>query len=345
MGKRCLCLAENREWQLLAFFLCHVKEKFLMSCIDACYKFDRRDIYFVKGVFVARPIFYIRLFTVERRMTMKIKLFATDLDGTLLTSDDKISPKNIQAMRDAVNAGVMVTLATGRMYSSAVQYARQIDIDVPLITYNGALIKATSGRVYNEKYIKQSVVKEIVAYCAQKQWYLQVNSNDALYFPVYLERSAAYEKSTEIKGETVGWQGLGQKNENVAKMLLVTEDYGKKDGTEKIQEENEMLYELTQKFAGKVMLVKSKKGLIEIVNPEVSKANALHILAGRFGFSIEDVMAIGDADNDLPMLEAAGKSVAMGNAAANIKAACDYVVGTNDDDGVAEAIYKYVLNK
>lgn len=274
---------------------------------------------------------------------MKIKLFATDLDGTLLDSNDKISQKNITAIKEAVNAGTIVTLATGRMYSSAVQYARQTGIDVPLITYNGALIKSTSGKVYSEQYINPSAVQEFVAYCEHKQWYLQVNSNDALYFPIYLERSADYEKSTGIKGETVGWQELGRKNENVAKMLLVTAEYGKQDAEKNIQEENSMIYELTQKFAGRVVLVKSKRGLIEVINPVVSKANALHILAKQFGFGIDEVMAIGDANNDLPMLEAAGKSVAMGNAADNIKAVCDYVVGTNDNDGVAEAIYKYIL--
>ncbi|MDQ0202693.1 Cof-type HAD-IIB family hydrolase [Pectinatus haikarae] len=274
---------------------------------------------------------------------MKIKLFATDLDGTLLDSNDKISQKNIAAIKEAVNAGTIVTFATGRMYSSAVQYARQTGIDVPLITYNGALIKSTSGKVYSEQYINPLAVQEFVAYCEHKQWYLQVNSNDALFFPVYLERSADYERSTGIKGETVGWQELGRKNENVAKMLLVTAEYGKQDVEEKIQEENSMIYELTQKFAGKVMLVKSKRGLIEVINPAVSKANALYILAKQFGFGIDEVMAIGDANNDLPMLEAAGKSVAMGNAADNIKSVCDYLVGTNDNDGVAEAIYKYIL--
>lgn len=274
---------------------------------------------------------------------MGIKLFVTDLDGTLLGSNDKISQKNIKAIRDAVDAGVVVTFATGRMYCSAVQYARQADIDVPLITYNGALIKAASGQIYHEEYIDPAAAEKFVGYCAKKQWYIQVNSNDKLYFPVYLERSAAYEKSTGIKGNTVGWQELGKKTENVAKMLFVTGNFAGDSLSENEQEENEIISEMTQKFNGKVLLVKSKKGLIEVINPNVSKANALLILAEQFGFKTDEIMAVGDANNDLPMLKAAGKSAAMGNAADNIKDVCDYVVDTNDNNGVAEAIYKYVL--
>jgi hydroxymethylpyrimidine pyrophosphatase-like HAD family hydrolase len=77
----------------------------------------------------------------------------------------------------------------------------------------------------------------------------------------------------------------------------------------------------------------------------VSKASALDVLAKQMGITIDEVMAIGDADNDLPMLRAAGKSVAMGNAARHIQDVCDYVVNDNENDGVAEAIYRYVLKK
>ncbi|WP_196594512.1 Cof-type HAD-IIB family hydrolase [Pectinatus sottacetonis] len=274
---------------------------------------------------------------------MGIKLFATDLDGTLLNSDDKISKRNADAVHAAIAAGIIVTFATGRMYCSAVKYAEKINMDVPLVTYNGALIKSTAGKVYNEEYISEDVVKAFVDYCAHKQWYLQVNSNDKLYFPTYLQRSADYEKSTGIKGETVGWHGLSEKTANVAKMLFVTDAYAQKDMREKLEAENGMICEMTHRFAGKVTLVRSKKGLIEVTSPMVSKANALRFLAKHFGFGMDEVMAIGDGNNDLPMLETAGKSAAMGNAAANIKAACDYVVDTNDNDGVAEALYKYVL--
>lgn len=275
---------------------------------------------------------------------MKIKLFATDLDGTLLNNNEEISTKNTQAIKEAYNAGVIVTLATGRMYSSALHYAHILNLDVPLITYNGALIKSTSGRVYSEHYIEPSIVKSFVDYCAKKQWYVQVCSNDALYFPVYLEQSASYEKSVSVKGTTVGWEKLAQKGENTAKMLLVTQDYQKPDMPEQTSEVNAMIYELTQKFAGKIALVKSKKGLIEVINPAVSKANALLSLTKSFNFNIDEVMAIGDADNDLPMLKAAGTGIAMGNAAQHIKDVCDYVVGTNNESGVAEAINKYILN-
>ncbi|WP_196590342.1 Cof-type HAD-IIB family hydrolase [Pectinatus frisingensis] len=276
---------------------------------------------------------------------MKIKLFATDLDGTLLTNDDNISEGNIKAIKDAVDAGVMVTFATGRMYSSAVKYAAQAGLDVPLITYNGALIKSTAGKIYFESCIEPAVVSAFVRYCAQKHWYVQVNSDDKLYFPEYLQRSISYEKSVGIEGKTIGWEALERKNRNVTKLLFVLENFANPDAPEKAINEDEIISEMMEKFAEKVTLVKSKKGLIEVINPGVSKASALDVLAKQMGITIDEVMAIGDADNDLPMLRAAGKSVAMGNAARHIQDVCDYVVNDNENDGVAEAIYRYVLKK
>ena len=77
-----------------------------------------------------------------------IKLFVTDMDGTLLNREHRISPENRRAVREATAAGVTVTIATGRMHESALPYARELGVDVPIITYNGALIKSVTGREY-----------------------------------------------------------------------------------------------------------------------------------------------------------------------------------------------------
>ena len=274
---------------------------------------------------------------------MGIKLFVTDLDGTLLNNNNVVSDKNISAIKEAIAAGVIVTFATGRMYSSALKYAQQINIDVPIITYNGALIKSTSSKIYHEDFIEPDVVTELVNYCAPKGWYLLVASNDEVYFPDYSQRAVNYEKTAGLKGFPVGWDNLSQKTENVGKMLFVTENFCQNKLILPSLEDS-IIEEISHKFADKLNFVKSKQGLIEVIKPTVSKANALQILAKHFNIPIAEVMAIGDANNDLPMLHAAGKSVAMGNAADDIKAVCDYTVSSNEDDGVAEAIYTYILN-
>ena len=80
---------------------------------------------------------------------MSVKLFVTDLDGTLLPSGKDVPRENIEAVQKAVRAGVIVTIATGRMYRAALPVAEALGVDVPIITYNGALIKSTKGKVYH----------------------------------------------------------------------------------------------------------------------------------------------------------------------------------------------------
>ena len=94
---------------------------------------------------------------------MKYKLLALDLDETLLNQEHRISSRNIEAIRAVVNKGIMVTIATGRMYLSALPYARELGIDLPLITYHGALIKqAGSGQILKHSPVPFEKALEIL---------------------------------------------------------------------------------------------------------------------------------------------------------------------------------------
>ena len=114
---------------------------------------------------------------------MSIKLFVTDLDGTLLPKGQQVSQKNIDAVQAAVKAGVTVTIATGRMYRAALPVALALGVDVPIITYNGALIKSTSGEVFYESFLPEQVIADVVSFCQERGWYLQSCSHDELICP------------------------------------------------------------------------------------------------------------------------------------------------------------------
>ena len=101
---------------------------------------------------------------------------------------------------------------------------------------------------------------------------------------------------------------------------------------------------LKAEFGDKIDVTKSTPIYTEIICPGVSKAAAVNILAQKLGIDRSEVMAIGDSDNDLPMLKAAGTSIAMGNGTDEVKAACDFVTGLCEDDGFAQAVEKFVLN-
>ncbi|MCR5758695.1 MAG: Cof-type HAD-IIB family hydrolase [Selenomonas sp.] len=267
---------------------------------------------------------------------MTIKLLATDLDGTLLRSGKPVSAGNVAAAQEAAKAGTIVTIATGRMYRAAMPVAEALGLDVPIITYNGALIKSTSGKIYYEQYLDEDICRRVVDFAAARNWYLQTYSGDELYYSACGEFSQRYEYSQKVKGKTLGYAGMREQVSRMYKMLVITDDPAVTQ---------DWMAELQVEFGDRITLTQSSKDFIEIISPGVSKAAALVRLADMLHIDIRETMAIGDASNDLPMLEAAGFSVAMGNATAEVKAVTDAVTGHCDEDGWAQAVHKYILNR
>lgn len=265
---------------------------------------------------------------------MAIKLFVSDLDGTMLPDGNVVSAENIAAVRRAAEAGVTVTIATGRMFEAALPVARALGVDVPIISYNGGLIKSPSGRVYEEHTVDPALAHDIIAFCKERGWYIQSYSGGVLRYVEACDESRFYENSQQLTGQAVGWDGLFTHTEGNCKLLLATKG---RDVT--LARAEAML----AAFGERVDVTRSADRLIEIVPKGISKASALKSLAGKLGISIAETMAIGDAYNDLPMLQAAGKSIAMGNAFPEVKEVTDYETLTCEENGLAAAIYHYVL--
>ena len=265
---------------------------------------------------------------------MAVKLFVSDLDGTMLPDGNVVSAENIAAVRRAVEAGVTVTIATGRMFEAALPVARALGVDVPIISYNGGLIKSPSGRVYEEHTVDSALAHDIIAFCKERGWYIQSYSGGVLRYVEACDESCFYENSQQLTGQAVGWDGLFAHTEGNCKLLLATKG---RDVT--LARAEAML----AAFGERVDVTRSADRLIEIVPKGISKASALKSLAGKLGISIAETMAIGDAYNDLPMLQAAGKSIAMGNAFPEVKEVTDYETLTCEENGLAAAIYHYVF--
>jgi Cof subfamily protein (haloacid dehalogenase superfamily) len=265
---------------------------------------------------------------------MAIKLIALDMDDTLLDKTNRVSPRTREVIRQAVESGVTVTIATGRMYGSALPFALQLGLDVPLITYNGALIKCSlSGETLLHNPIDEATAKEVLRLFREKGWYIQSYLNDCLYVDTLNEKARYYEKLSGIKAVPVGDQLYTM--EGAPTKLLAMAEPG----------EIRMISETVKAdFGDRLYAAVSKPNYLEMVNPAVNKGQALEFLAARLGLERSEVMAVGDSINDLDMLEYAGWGVAMGNAGDTVKAAANAVTCANDADGVAEAIITYVLN-
>jgi len=265
-----------------------------------------------------------------------IKLIASDLDGTLLNDEWKISPRNIEAIRQAVEKGVKVTLATGRMAAATRKYARELGLDVPIITYHGALVEqALSGEVLYRKVVPVELAAEIIDHLLKKDIHTQVFIKDKVYVRQSNAYSEAYGKMNSLQVEEVDFEKLlREEPEGMEKILCI----GEEDVLKRVADE------LSGTYAGKLHFTSSKANFFDMIHPEVNKGNALKALADQWGIMANEVMACGDSLNDSEMITYAGIGVAMKNAHPQIISIASYVSSSNCEDGVAEAIEKFVLS-
>lgn len=264
---------------------------------------------------------------------MAIKLVAVDMDDTLLDGTLQVSPRTCEAIYKAQEQGVVVTIATGRMFSSALPFAQQLHIQAPLITYNGGMIRyPISKEMVFHKTINGDVAGKIVELFHQRGWYLQSYMDDELYVVERCEKARLYEKMANIKAIALGDQFYSMRHEPT-KMLTIAEPY-------EIQEIQDIV---NRDFPGQIFAATSKSNYLELTHPSVNKGHALAVLADKLNIKQEEVMAIGDSNNDYPMLEYAGFGVAMGNASERVKNIAQAVTAHNNAHGVAEAIEKYIL--
>lgn len=264
-----------------------------------------------------------------------IKLFVTDIDGTLLPAGSATVPaKNIEAVRAMTEAGVKVAIATGRMYKAALPIAAQLKVPVPIIAYNGALIKSSSGEIIYTHYTDSATAVRLINFFEERAWHLQSYSEDVLYVPERNDCVKLYENTQKVEAVEVGWDGLRERAKDVPKLLSIS--FNPDEIVERMNEAKKF-------FGDQLEITRSAPQLAEFMAPGVTKASAIKILADKLGIDNSEILAIGDSDNDLQMLTSVGLGVAMGNAVPAVKAACTHITDTCDNDGFAKAVYKYVL--
>lgn len=263
------------------------------------------------------------------------KLIAIDIDDTLINDDKKVTPATQKALEEAVAAGVVVTLATGRAYASAHVLARQTGLNVPIITYQGALIKnLLDEQVLYERYVPTEAADKLFKYCIEHDLHLQTYIDDKLYAREENQKLIDY---TNLNGTKyyVEPDFAILVAQPTPKMLIIDEpDY--------LDEIAPVLREL---LGDSVHITKSKPNFLEFMHHEGTKGHALKFLANHFGCDLSNTIAIGDSWNDHEMLEAAGLGVAMGNAIPALKEIADFVTASNNDDGVKLVIDKFVFNR
>ncbi len=276
------------------------------------------------------------------KMQNEIKLIALDLDGTTLRSDKTIADKTKEVLKAAMQKGVHVMIATGRGYSSIPKELKSIEGIEYAVCANGADVRrlADEKSIYNA-FLEEEAARAVIdhfkkdgkdievftdgkAYVSQREYDDVVSGRSKFRDKEYMEKTRhplqdiynfAYEHATKIENISVFFPGKSQKQEIWNGLL------GIKNIT------------ITSSFPYNV----------EVGGAHTSKANALLHMLDEFGLAADQMMCCGDGQNDIQMFHVAGIAVAMGNADDIVKNEADFVTDTNDNDGVAKAIEKFVL--
>jgi Cof subfamily protein (haloacid dehalogenase superfamily) len=266
---------------------------------------------------------------------MSYKLIALDMDGTLLTKDKKVTPKTQEAMRTAIDKGFIVTLCTGRPLQGLYEYLYLITPDAPVVTYNGGVVLTSkSCRVLFSKTLEAPAAVETVRRGLERGAVIIVWADGKLYVSEDSEFTEKYARLSGSKKQLLGEkQYLTIARQGITKIIWM-------DKPEKINEHIQHV-EINPVYGTRA--VTSAPSLLEFMDESASKAEGLKIIAEYYGLDSSEIIAVGDNYNDLDMLRYAGLGAAMGNAPEEIKSAVDYVTLSNEEDGVAAVIKKFLL--
>ncbi|MBI1375771.1 MAG: Cof-type HAD-IIB family hydrolase [Phycisphaera sp.] len=265
----------------------------------------------------------------------KFGLVAIDLDGTLLRSDKQLTKRTATAIKQCVQRGVQIVLASARPPRAVKQIYKVLGLDTLTIHYNGAMIydMHAEKHIYHRALDPQLALQMIRT---AQQIVPGVVSVVEVLNKWYTDRAdprSTDETALSRKPDYVGPLNEQIINEPVTKLMLLATPAAILE----IRAAFEELFPLRYTFAA------SDDYLVQVMQIGVDKATALKFVSELYGVEQKKVMAIGDAPNDIKMLQWAGMGVAVGNAYDETKAAADAVVPTNDQDGVAHALIEYVL--
>lgn len=263
-----------------------------------------------------------------------IRLLAVDLDGTLLRSDRSISEASRLALRAAMRAGVAVVIASARPPRSVRPFYRALGLDTPQVNYNGALvwdeptatalchIPLSGGQALAMVETARAEAPDLLASCEILDRWCTDRVDER-----YLTETARLHPPDVVAPLETFCQG------EVTKLMLQGPP----------PEVARARAALEARHGSEARLIQTEPDLLQITRRSADKGAAVALIAARLGRAAHEVLAIGDAENDLGMLRFAGASAAVANAPPHVQAAAQWVAPRNDDDGVVAAMRRFGL--
>lgn len=270
------------------------------------------------------------------------KMVVSDMDGTLLMNHTEISQYNKNVIKEVILQDIIFVLATGRLYSSARIYAKQLELNTPIIACNGGIIRnSLDKKVLFDAPIEKSSCIKVFDFLKDTNTYFHFYGADTFYVEKIRNNSFAYANwnATLPKEDQIDIKEVKDvydvvKEEKIYKILLhINKDMHRSyylNELNKIQD---------------ITITSSWSNNIEICGKDVNKGNAVRRFAQQMNILPHEIICIGDNLNDLSMIEYAGLGIAMGNAEEAVKKAADYIAPAHDADGVGKVLEKFILSK
>ncbi|MGE5557794.1 MAG: Cof-type HAD-IIB family hydrolase [Bacillota bacterium] len=259
---------------------------------------------------------------------MNIKMAVLDLDDTLLNKELKISDRNSDTIARAAREGVKIILGSGRMLCSIRPFHRLLGLDTPIVSYNGAMIAGPDqGEAMFHAPVPLEYAGEIVDFFKTRGMHINVYVDDKLYVEEINPLAVEYAGRSAVPLHEAG-DLLRFLRKPPTKVLVIDRPVVL----------DEMIEPLRVKYGHALFFTKSDPSYLEILAKGINKGTAVKFLTRYYRLRREEVMAIGNALNDMEMIEAAGWGVAVGNAVPGLKAKADWVAPASVEDGVAVAL-------
>ncbi len=266
---------------------------------------------------------------------MAYKLIAVDVDGTLLDSNSSLSDETREAVKKAVEKGVIFTISTGRPIQGVRPLMKQMDLeeyDFPVITYNGAMaLTYKTGEIIYSQNLSKEDARQIIELGRKLKTDVMVWANNNLYTLELNQKALDYSSISKVTPYEI--DDLDKVLDlGVTKVLWY-------DEVETIARYER---EIGSELGDNVNFHSSRPYFLEFVDKRASKAIAMEKIGQKYNISREEMIAVGDGFNDISMIEYAGMGVAMGNAAPEVKEKAKFVTLSNDEHGVAHVIYTFI---
>ncbi len=276
---------------------------------------------------------------------MHYRLLALDVDGTLLDPDGELRPTVRDAVMAAQQCGLRVVLCTGRRFRTARPLAQALQLDGPLVVHNGALVKdLASGQTLQQSYMSPDMYHQALALLGRLSTpmvYIDAFHENVDILTESMERAHPFQRAylTDQLAHCRIVDDIASPLSHGVVLLSIMADGASLQALRPVVEQ-------TLGTRGRVHLLMNKNYhgyILEILPAGVSKWQALHKLATQQGIAPAEIIAVGDDHNDLDMIRHAGLGIAMGNAVDEVKAAADAITGSNAEDGLVQALERFIL--